>query len=180
MRRRLFTLCSALSLLLCVAVCGLWVRSYQVGDWVGRDEWMMQAGFSSALGRLSYQRVHWPSPDSPNHDNDVGAGWCHVRTVKRILRAEVTAGDSVLDRWLRSEVDVGLAGVRVLGGHVGDARLWTVAVPHWMAAVAALPLPGAWLFARLRRRRRGLCPTCGYDLPASPQRCPECGEATAR
>jgi hypothetical protein len=34
--RHLFTLCSAASLLLCVAVCALWVRSYWVGESLGR------------------------------------------------------------------------------------------------------------------------------------------------
>ena len=56
---------------------------------------------------------------------------------------------------------------------------WMVAVPFWIVALAAGVLPGADLLGRLRRRgrsRAGLCPGCGYDLRATPGRCPECGK----
>ena len=39
MKRRVLNLLTALSLLLCVAVCVLWVRSYRVADVFERSRW---------------------------------------------------------------------------------------------------------------------------------------------
>jgi hypothetical protein len=74
-------------------------------------------------------------------------------------------------------------------GFYATPRLWRggvvlkrVRIPPYVLALGLALLPAA-RFARkgarwgLRRKRRagGLCPACGYDLRASPGRCPECG-----
>lgn len=63
--------------------------------------------------------------------------------------------------------------VKVPGMTAEDVR-----VPYWLLAILTSALPAWWLLRRSRERRvrlLGLCPGCGYDLRASPGRCPECG-----
>ena len=66
---------------------------------------------------------------------------------------------------------------------------WMFRMPHWAAAAGTFVLPALWLCGRYRKKRwarPGLCPACGYDLRATPQkggallsRCPECGAVPA-
>ena len=74
------------------------------------------------------------------------------------------------------------AGVKVWYGDAFGARWLDVVVPMW--CVLPILVGGAylcgrgWWRTRARRRRlmcEDLCVVCGYDLRASPKRCPECG-----
>jgi hypothetical protein len=64
----------------------------------------------------------------------------------------------------------------------GPGRPWMViVVPAWFIMLMTALLPGRWLalylgpWRRQRRRMIGACVRCGYDLRATPHRCPECG-----
>lgn len=64
------------------------------------------------------------------------------------------------------------------GSNASRTRFCILRLPYWFVATASAVLPALALGRRLRtrrRRRRGLCLHCGYDLRRSAQRCPECG-----
>jgi hypothetical protein len=53
-----------------------------------------------------------------------------------------------------------------------------IRISCWLVAALSVPLPLARIQVRRRLRERercGLCRACGYDLRATPDRCPECG-----
>jgi hypothetical protein len=60
----------------------------------------------------------------------------------------------------------------------------TIQIPFWALLLPTLPLiPMPWRRSRkviqiANRNAAGLCPSCGYDLRATPGRCPECGTAS--
>jgi hypothetical protein len=66
--------------------------------------------------------------------------------------------------------------------HDNTLTTWRCLVfPHWFAALVTAILPAIVLVRWRRDRRRvaeGRCETCGYDLRATPDRCPECGTLT--
>ena len=63
-------------------------------------------------------------------------------------------------------------------------RFWVM--PFWFLQIVSM-VAAAWIVPRVilmrrnaRREAAGHCRSCGYDLRATPDRCPECGRETAR
>jgi hypothetical protein len=201
MLRRLFTLLSALSLLLCMALVVMWVRSYR-----GRDHWARTA--RNEPGRPGTQVTSYGVESSRGL---IGAGWIHsdltpipaeTRAMKAArLRNHYDRANAVFrvcwDDWLVRVPPAGARpslrdsvedlGFRWHAGEMEGGTRWRwVGVPYWpLVLLTALP-PAAWTTAHLRRRRTrrrrraGLCARCSYDLRATPGRCPECGTISAR
>jgi predicted Zn-ribbon and HTH transcriptional regulator len=66
--------------------------------------------------------------------------------------------------------------LRKSSGDPQAERDWVA--PYWFLSALFAGLPAMRLNSHRRRRRTrraGLCPNCGYDLRATPDRCPECG-----
>ena len=73
-------------------------------------------------------------------------------------------------------------GFTVGSGASGAGAKFVFAIPLWFVGVAfGSPLMLLWLLRRRAKRRPGtnLCENCGYDLRATPERCPECGTEVA-
>ena len=162
MRRRLLNLLTGLSLLLCVAVCGLWVRSYRRYDMPRLGGGHSTMVVHSVRGSL-YLQAMWDGESERSHP------WARHES----FPAAHHRGQGLLGFGLSYAMSQRVPPMsRVIG-------LW---MPHWAVAVVASVVPAWWSWnyaGRLRAQRdvrRGLCPAYGYDLRATPGRCPECGE----
>ena len=186
MRRKLFNFATASSLALCVVVLAAWLRSYFVSDalhggWV--DEPPTSAGYVQAYsnrGAISIRRVDLTAtgtlPPGYRVDDDVEVvpprRWSRDATHPWANHSWLLAHDWASRKWTttpRPKVTL-----------VWWQRQATL--PLWPAVLLAGVLPlVAWRgWRRVRQRRReGLCLRCGYDLRATSDRCPECGELPA-
>lgn len=173
MLRRCFTFVSALSLLLCLATASVWARSYFASDLVEcqepgdapfdvRDVWC-------AKGRLCFARDTRAVRDNVEDSAAAVAehrAWSYERRPAETYQP-FTSSNSIWNRlgfWHEE----------------GDAHGESWAAPFWPFAAGFGALPGLrlgrWIAAG-GRRGMGRCRSCGYDLRATPDRCPECGTA---
>ena len=183
MRRRLLNLLTALSLLLCVAVCGLWVRGYRHLDTFDLYVYahatnpvdIYQFTLASGQGGLA---LGYDASRGRYSAGDLGPvlrrGWdvSHQRWDPEY------AGSDDADAAKREWRAMGVRLYRYRSRRPDrDHSVW-VTLPSWLVVTLTLTPPAAWAVRRRRagaRRATNQCGYCGYDLRATPDRWPECG-----
>ena len=158
MKGRLFNVPARVSLLLCMATMLLWVRSYYRGE-----------GLSLPFAR---------NLDVASANGDLEICWYHPDPFFAIItHIRPCSWHKFLIGFFESEwLDASYAAR--LGYPVGTIASWVFGLHDWFLVIL-FTLPVAWhvIHNAIHERRpaSGLCSECGYDLRATPDRCPECG-----
>jgi hypothetical protein len=138
----------------------LWARSHFVRDDLSVGSNDAQYWLTSSMGEFWFLRARL----SPQVREGVDPSW-HI-----FHNNPCTIGQT---RFV-PETDVLLPGFALSN----DDGKFAVSVPIWLCVLVTLSLPLARLTRRwrtIRRKRNTRCANCGYDLRATPDRCPECG-----
>jgi len=194
--RWVFNVATVVSALLFVATCVLWVRSYWVSDklhwsrfydgqpydgkigWV--DVWAVRGRVGVYLNTNCAFLDDWPrrlrhEVESLDFAEAIEVGGPEPSGLfgggSGLFGGRPGLYHVYLDRaglaYWRSDRDAAHQG------HHGIAPVWFLAALTGVGPLVALSsVARRW---RRGRKRPGLCTACGYDLRATPDRCPECG-----
>jgi hypothetical protein len=193
--RWLFNFAAVVSLLMCLATTVLWIRSYLVADqWFYEQYWdddswshRGQSDLQSGSGGIGYNRI------VSNYSLDVGWQELQKQDAHRMAVAGAVTGRNFY--FFHTERPLTYPDFRMrvnddpwLGFKFGTltttrrTRLYAASVeaivPFWSVVLTFAVVPFVWClrwYARRRRKHSGACQACGYDLRATPERCPECG-----
>ncbi|HEY7119570.1 MAG TPA: hypothetical protein VH475_23460 [Tepidisphaeraceae bacterium] len=176
-----------ISVLLCLAAAAMWLRSRWVADELtlefrpAPNRRALSAHYLiSARGVLEYTRMTSPSA-APEQGGTFDHAWSSgPQQMLLSLECEQPVEEFPWPAWTRW----GFHWSDDRGGQT-DHRFVTVSAPYWFAVLFFAAAPAIALTNALRRGHRRQrrtrrqethrCPVCGYDLRATPERCPECG-----
>jgi hypothetical protein len=175
-RRWLFNGFAALSLVQCVLIISFWIRGYWTSDW-----------FGYATHVDAHRSAHYCRLASGDGGFEVFYGYAFVRNGRDqfgltwVSSPVYFPGESLFAPesktfWFRHNF---AALVSFKPGY-SYSQVIRVLVPAWLPLFFFVITPAIklrqWLLMK-NRSRSNLCNSCGYDLRAALNRCPECGTA---
>ena len=173
-RRRLFAVASAISLLLCVGMLWLWVSSQ---FWGWEFQWMRthfgESGHSQYRVRISYGEMEFQLLSyevkfrTPADASLQRRSWANEKTLSWGIQA--------------APFDILAYGRKNLLGFSVDSEpgFFYITAPCWFPVLLTVVCPLVWMI-RHRSKRSELegarCTKCGYNLSGNTSGvCPECG-----
>lgn len=160
---------AAVSALLFVVTITWWARAHFYTDYVSHGRLVGPASITWSLWSQGGQFRVERTIQAPPPARDWGFDFVSVRKDRNGFH-----GDYPSFYFIHTDL-------RSAGGPI----FTTGVLPCYLVALLTAALPVTALVRRRRAHRRdaraarGRCAGCGYDLRASPQRCPECGLAVA-
>jgi hypothetical protein len=192
--RHILNALTAISFLVCLGSAVMWVRSSRVAESISRE-------LPKSILRISTSRCSlWVYSEriyDPGNSADCSWGDANGWTYQRGHDMETWVAFAELNHFMPtfhrppirmkvSDIDVRWGSVHLArtdnGSHGWPSITHLVVVPLYSIALLTclppllilVPRVSRWHRRRLRDRE-GRCLRCGYDVRATPHRCPECG-----
>jgi len=200
MLRRIRSILCGLSLLLFVTLLIAWpfARRNPVGLWYKHTDTIYNSSLSIKTPHFYFVTIdgkqlsigHWRHPKI--FDLELTLLLLKYRAISEtpaqiteepfLKRDGVHTGPNPLYPWPPS-VAARFAGLTYEHQHDASKAILVhrITLPMWLPLTLLAIAPairGYRLMLRFDRLRTGHCPSCGYDLRATPNLCPECGHAT--
>jgi len=166
-----FVLTERIGLAICVLVLATTIALLTIGMW-RMDDVMLEAGrgnhdwmihICSSRGGLGIEITHWWQLGSSNRES-IHCSWNRTPATYPDYGSPGTPWINwyfMGFQWRRDDQFIGSASTSIV-------------IPQAIFLLSGLPLL-RFLLRRRRNQAPGSCRICGYDLRATPDRCPECG-----
>jgi hypothetical protein len=195
----ILTTVAAISLVASIATVVLWRRSdrcwdritvHQTSEFADQSSSIESVGGCIVLSRYSTQHLRQnPSSDSATIQHQVqrlppGEAARIVASNEMLLAQQGWCWWGFGSMKTSFAQNARMPWIRLPSNDVVQETYRVVAIPDWAIVLLTLGIPIKFAIGPVRRRYRqahsGYCANCGYDLRASPERCPECGAVSQR
>jgi hypothetical protein len=169
-RRRLFDIAAAVSLALCVATLTLWLAGRSYRFTIYRFRTPVTWSISTTTRGVVVGATRFSGP---------AAGPAAGEPQWQLVTVSATGPTLGVVRW--EFLGFTASGFTHINAPSLTTRTNYFMVPFWFVVMVSGGLSASAVLAWWTRRGRrvlagqGCCPACGYDLRATPERCPECG-----